>query len=351
MMSILSRLGSYLPSDHGFRRRVVIVYALLALINIGAWVWALVAFHDFPALLGIAVVVYGLGLRHAIDADHIAAIDNVTRKFVQQGRPSVSVGFWFAIGHSAVVMIATAAVVHAASSLKGIEAYRDVGGTISALVSAVFLLGLAAMNLWILHGIIGAFRRLRGGEHLESADMDMLPRSGGLLSRLFQGLFRCIGKPWHMAPMGFLFGLSFDTATEVALFGLAATQTANGLSPMTAMVFPLLFAAGMSLLDTTDGLFMIGAYKWAVVEPARKLYYNLLITLMSIAVAVFIGGVQVAGLVTAHAGEGSRVAAAIAHLNSSFNALGIAVVVTSALSWLLSVLIFRRLSPAVAINR
>ncbi len=351
MMSIISRIGGFLPADQGFRRRVAIVYAFLALINIGAWAWALAAFRDYPALLGIAVVVYGLGLRHAVDADHIAAIDNVTRKFVQQGRPSVSVGFWFAIGHSAVVMIATAAVVHAASSLKGIEAYRDVGGIVSALVSAVFLFGLAAMNLWILHGIIAAFRRLRAGERLESADMDMLPRSGGLFSRLFQGLFRCIGKPWHMAPMGFLFGLSFDTATEVALFGLAATQTAHGLSPMTAMLFPLLFAAGMSLLDTTDGLFMVGAYKWAVVEPARKLYYNLLITLMSIAVAVFIGGVQVAGLVTARAGESSRVIATIAHLNSSFNALGIAVVATFALSWLLSVFIFKRLSPAVAINR
>ena len=347
-MSAVLRLGRFLPADRGFRRRVVILYAFLALINVGAWAWALAAFHDFPALLGVAVVVYGLGLRHAVDADHIAAIDNVTRKFVQQGRPSVSVGFWFAIGHSAVVIIATAAVIYAASSLKGIEAYRDVGGTISASVSSLFLFGLAAMNLWILGGIIAAFRRLRAGERLDGADMDMLPRAGGLVSRLLQGLFRCIGKPWHMAPMGFLFGLSFDTATEVALFGLAATQTAHGLSPITAMVFPLLFAAGMSLLDTTDGLFMIGAYKWAVVEPARKLYYNLLITLMSIAVAVFIGGVQVAGLLSGPSGDGSPLISAAAHLSTSFNALGIAVVATFALSWLLSVIIFKRLLPAAA---
>ncbi|UYY58029.1 HoxN/HupN/NixA family nickel/cobalt transporter [Sphingomonas sp. S2-65] len=338
---MIARLLALLPADQGFRRNLAFVYAVLAVLNLGGWAWALALFHDRPAMLGVALLVYGLGLRHAVDADHIAAIDNVTRKLIQERQQPVAVGFWFAIGHSAVVVLVTAAVIAAASNFEALEEFRDVGGTFSTCVSALFLLVVAGMNLMILATILRTLRRVRDGEAMEDGALDLMFAGRGPLSRLFRPLFACISRSWHMAPLGFLFGLSFDTATEVTLFGLSATQAGQGVPIGAALVFPVLFAAGMSLLDTTDGVMMVGAYRWAFVKPLRKLYYNMTITLMSIAVALFIGGVEMVALAVRRLGlEGPAARWAIA-LNENFNALGFAIIGVFAGAWGLSYLIFR----------
>jgi high-affinity nickel-transport protein len=347
---MIARLIALLPAEPGYRRDLAAVYAVLAVLNLGGWAWALTLFHDRPALLGVAVLVYGLGLRHAVDADHIAAIDNVTRKLMQEGQQPVAVGFWFAIGHSAVVILVTAMVIAAQSSLRGFDAFREAGGTFSTCISGLFLLVVAVMNLMILGTILRTLRRVRAGERIDDGALDLMFSGRGPLSRLFRPLFRLITRSWHMAPLGFLFGLGFDTATEVTLFGLSATQAEGGGPVGGALVFPVLFAAGMSLLDTTDGVMMVGAYRWAFVRPLRKLYYNMTITLMSIAVALFIGGVEMTALAVRRLGLEGPVAQGALTLNENFNALGFAIIGVFAAAWATSFLIFRSIErrPMVA---
>ena len=250
MLVHLKKLGAERTPD--FKARLITIYSVLAVLNIGAWIWALIAFRDKPVMLGVALVIYGLGLRHAVDADHIAAIDNVTRKLMQIKQRPVAVGFFFAIGHSTVVIIAAGAVAVAATLLGKFDMFKSVGGIIGTAVSALFLLAIAAMNIVIFVSIYKSYRRLRtGGAYIEE-DLDLLLNNRGFLSRLFRPLFKLVTQSWHMFPLGFLFGLGFDTATEVAMFGVSATQLTQGV-PLTAMmVFPVLFAAGMSLIVLGD---------------------------------------------------------------------------------------------------
>ncbi len=339
---MFSRLRSVSNSSPpSLRARVVAIYALLAVFNIGAWLWALVLFESRPSLLGIALVVYGLGLRHAVDADHIAAIDNVTRKLMQEGKRPVAVGFFFALGHSAVVMAVAAAVASAASALDSFGAFRGIGGAISTGVSAVFLLAIGLMNVAIFRGVYRSYRKLRDTGTFAESDLDFLLDRRGMLSRFFRPMFAMISKSWHMFPLGFLFGLGFDTATEVALFGVSATQLAQGVPFGAIMVFPVLFAAGMALVDTTDGVMMLGAYEWAFVKPMRKLYYNMTITLVSILVAFFIGGVEVCGLLADEFGLTGGFWSVIGALNGNFNSLGFAIIGLFVLAWVVSFAIYR----------
>jgi high-affinity nickel-transport protein len=285
------------PTD-ALRYRLIAIYSVLALFNVGSWIWAFIAFHGHPLLLGTGLVAYGFGLRHAVDADHIAAIDNVTRKLMQDGRRPVTVGFFFAIGHSAVVLLVAAAVAATASALESrFESWQNVGGMISTSVSAIFLFLIAAMNLIILRGVWRAFKKVKRGEPYDQDDLDLLLNSRGLLARMFRPLFKLVSNSLWMLPLGFLFGLGFDTATEVSLLGISAHQASQGLSIWIVLVFPVLFAAGMTLIDTTDGILMLGAYEWAFVRPIRKLYYNLTITLVSVLVAVVIGGIEALGMI------------------------------------------------------
>ena len=286
----------------GLKTRLWTVYGVLAAMNLSAWIWALWAFHDKPALLSVALVVYGLGMRHAVDADHIAAIDNVTRKLMQGGERPVGVGFFFAVGHSLIFVAVTAAVAAAIGRLGGFEGLQGIGALISTGISALFLCVVAAMNVLIFVSVFRRFRRVRAGQADLGEDFDLLLNSRGLLSRLFGPLFGLITRSWHMAPLGFLFGLSFDTATEVAMFGVSAAQVTHGTSALIVMVFPCLFAAGMALVDTTDGILMLRAYDWAYVTPLRKLHYNMAITGMSIVVAILIAGVELFSLVRDHVG-------------------------------------------------
>lgn len=324
------------------RRRVIAIYTVLAVFNIGAWIWAFIAFHAHSLLLGTGLLAYGFGLRHAVDADHIAAIDNVTRKLMQDGQRPVTIGFFFAIGHSAVVLLVAAAVAATAAALEShFEAWKDVGGIVSTSVSALFLFLIAAMNIIILRGVWRAFSRVQRGEPYDNDDLDLLLNNRGLLARLFRPMFRLVSNPIWMLPLGFLFGLGFDTATEVSLLGISASQAAQGLSIWIVLVFPVLFAAGMSLVDTTDGVLMLGAYDWAFVRPIRKLYYNLTITLVSVVVAVLIGGIEALGLLSDQLNLKGVFWNAIGTLNDNFNNLGFIIIGVFVFAWLASFVIYR----------
>jgi nickel/cobalt transporter (NiCoT) family protein len=302
--------------------KFVRLFSLLIAANIAAWAWALLAFHDRPLLLGTALLAWSFGLRHAVDADHIAAIDNATRKLMQDGQRPATVGLFFALGHSTVVLLAAVAVAMTAALLAGpFNQFKLIG----TLVSALFLLAIAAINLVTL---VQLWRR--PGEH-----------ELGALARLFRPLFRLVTRPWQMFPLGFLFGLGFDTATEVALLGLSASQASQGLSLLSVMVFPVLFTAGMALVDTADGALMLRAYDWAFTQPARKLFYNFTITLMSVVVAVLIAGIELLGLLNERLGWSGRFWDTIATLNDHSGVLGLVVIGAFVAVWLGAMAVWR----------
>ncbi|XWK49658.1 HoxN/HupN/NixA family nickel/cobalt transporter [Tunturiibacter empetritectus] len=289
MKDLLSGVLDHIAANT--RRKVLAIYSLLLLMNVSAWMWAFLAFRHYPVLLGTAFLAYSFGLRHAVDADHIAAIDNVTRKLMQEGKRPVAVGFMFSLGHSTIVVLGSIAISATALSLQHrLDAARHIGGVVGTLVSTLFLFGIAIVNMAVLRSVYLAFRRVRRGERYVEEDFDLLLGSRGFLSRLFRPMFALIRHSWHMYPLGILFGLGFDTATEIGLVGLSASEAARGLSLWSVLVFPALFAAGMSLIDTTDNVLMLGAYGWAFVKPIRKIYYNMTITLISVIVAVMVGG-------------------------------------------------------------
>ena len=322
--------------------KVGIAYAFLVAANVGAWVWAWIAFADQPVLLGTAFLAYIFGLRHAFDADHIAAIDNVVRKLMQENKEPYSVGFFFSLGHSSIVVLASIAIAAAADAMQGkLEDFHNVGGVIGTTVSALFLLVIGIANLFILKGIWSAFSRARRGEKIVDEDLDALLVGGGLLARIFRPLFGVVSRSWHMYPIGFLFGLGFDTATEIGLLGISATQAAQGTSFWSILVFPALFTAGMSLMDTTDSVLMTRAYRWAFINPVRKLWYNLTITAASVVVAIFIGGLEALGLVADKLGLEGGIWRVIGSLNDDLANLGFAVVGIFIGSWIISTLVYR----------
>lgn len=324
------------------RSAIVSLYLLVGAANLGAWLWAWLIFHDRPWLLGTCFLAYGFGLRHAVDADHIAAIDNVTRKLMQEGKRPVAVGFFFSLGHSTVVILATLAVAFTAHALQSrFATFKSVGGIIGTSVSVFFLFVIALMNILILRQTYRAFRRARQG-HLPTAEEgDLSLVAGGLLGRIFRPLFRIIGRSWHMYPLGFLFGLGFDTATEVALLGISAAEVSKGLSVMSVLVFPALFTAGMTLVDTTDGVLMLGAYGWAFVHPMRKLFYNMTITAVSVLVALVVGSIEALGFIAEHTAAGGGFWDEVRNLNGHFGLIGYVIIGLFILSWAVSVLIYR----------
>ncbi len=327
--------------DRDLRSSVAGIYLVVGLANLGAWLWAWLAFHDRPLLLGTSLLAYGFGLRHAVDAVHIAAIDNVTRKLMQEGKRPVAVGFFFSLGHSTVVILATAAVACTAGALQTkFSSFKEVGGVIGTSVSVFFLFLIALMNIAILVRTWRAFRRVQQGGEPNETDFDLM-LAPGLVGRILRPLFGIIRQSWHMYPLGFLFGLGFDTATEVALLGVSAAAASKGLSLTSVLVFPALFTAGMSLIDTTDGVLMLGAYGWAFVHPIRKLFYNLAITTISVVVAVVVGSIEALGFVTDHAAMAGRFWEAVRDLNSHFGTLGYIVIGIFVFSWATSVLIYR----------
>ncbi|RAJ34582.1 high-affinity nickel-transport protein [Kitasatospora sp. SolWspMP-SS2h] len=245
--------------------------------------------------VGLGVTAYTLGMRHAFDADHIAAIDNTTRKLMADGQRPVSVGFWFALGHSSIVLgmaaLLAAGVRFAGTLVNEDSSVHGVLGVIGTSVSGVFLYVIAAINLVALAGIYKVYREMRAGRY-DEAQLEKHLDERGFMNRVLGRFTRSIRRPWQMYPLGVLFGLGFDTATEVALMVMAGSGAASGLPWYAILCLPLLFACGMSLFDTLDGTFMNFAYHWAFSNPVRKVYYNLTITGLSIAVAFFIGTIE-----------------------------------------------------------
>jgi nickel/cobalt transporter (NiCoT) family protein len=323
------------------KTKVAITYVLLLAGNLGAWAWALIAFADRPALLGIAFLAYLFGLRHAFDADHIAAIDNVVRKLMQQDKAPYAVGFFFSLGHSSIVALASVAIAMTATALQGRLGPPLAFGGVGTVISALFLFIVGLANLFILQGVWAAFVGARRGEPLHDEVLDALLAGGGLLTRLFRPIFRAVSRSWHMYPIGFLFGLGFDTATEIGLLGIAATQATQGMSFWSILVFPALFTAGMSLLDTTDSVVMVRAYGWAFVNPIPKLWYNLTITATSVVVAIFVGGVETLGLIGGRFGLDGAFWNLVGDLNDRLGTLGYTVVGIFIASWIASSVIYR----------
>ena len=328
--------------DRDTRSRIAAIYGLLLVFNLGAWGWALAAFHRFPVLLGTAFLAYSFGLRHAVDADHIAAIDNVTRKLIQEGKKPVAVGLMFSLGHSTIVIAGSIALAATALALQHrFDAVRSIGGVIGTLVSTLFLFGIAAVNLVILQSVFRTFMRVHRGEPYVEEDLDLLLGNRGFLSRLFRPMFAMIRSSWHMYPLGVLFGLGFDTATEIGVLGISAAEASKGLSLWSILVFPALFAAGMSLIDTTDNILMLGAYGWAFVKPIRKLYYNITITSVSVVVAVAVGGIEALGLFAAQVHPTGAFWDVVNRLNDNFGLLGYIIIAVFAMSWIVSIAIYK----------
>ncbi len=334
------------------RRRIVLMVVALTLFNVAAWVWALLAFRHAPWLLGTAVVAYGLGLRHAFDADHIAAIDNVTRRLVRGQQRPIGVGLYFALGHSTVVVLATIAVAFATSAITGRYGMiaRDLGGVLGTAISALFLFAIALMNLGIFVSLLRSYRRLRAGGAYCEETVENLLNGRGILARLLRPLFRLIRSSRQMVAIGFLFGLGFDTATEIALLGIAAAAAARGISASVLMVFPCLFAAGMALMDATDGVLMASAYGWALADPARTLRYNLAITLLSVLIALLIGGIEVVGLLAQRSRLPGGPWPLVSQVEAHFSTIGVGLALALIGVWIGSVLLHRgkprgRLAP------
>jgi high-affinity nickel-transport protein len=324
------------------RGRVVGIYAVLIGFNGLAWLWALTEFRDYPVLLGTALLAYTFGLRHAVDADHIAAIDNVTRKLMQEGKRPVAVGLFFSLGHSTVVVGLSIAIALATAALQSrFDSFKNLGGLIGTSVSALFLFAIAVANIFILVAIYRTFQNVKRGGKLVEEDLEILLASRGFFGRLFRGLFRLIERSWHMYPLGLLFGLGFDTATEVGLLGISAAGAAKGLSIWSILIFPALFTAGMSLVDTTDSILMLGAYGWAFVKPIRKLYYNMTITAVSVVVAVLIGGIEALGLIADRLGLEGGFWDFIGALTDNFGTIGYLIIGVFVVSWLISAIIYR----------
>jgi nickel/cobalt transporter (NiCoT) family protein len=331
-----------ISSRKSLKNRIIAMYALLLGMNIGGWIWALISFHGYPVLLGTAFLAYTFGLRHAVDADHIAAIDNVTRKLMQQGKSPVAVGFFFSLGHSTVVFGLSIAIALTSVALKGrFDSFTSIGGMVGTAISAFFLLAIAIANILILISICRTFQRVKNGGRYADEDLDLILSRRGFFGRIFRDLFHLIDYSWQMYPVGFLFGLGFDTATEVGLLGISATEAARGLPIWSILVFPALFTVGMALVDSTDNILMLGAYAWAFVKPIRKLYYNMTITFVSILVALLIGGIEVLGLIGDQFKMKGIFWEAMISLNKNFDTIGFVIIGVFVVSWIVSIIIYR----------
>lgn len=320
--------------------RLLALFAGLGAANIAAWIWAIAAFHGYPILLGTAFLAYSFGLRHAVDADHIAAIDNVTRKLMQNARNSDCCGLYFSLGHSTVVILASLGIAFGAGALSShFPEIKTVGGVVGTTVSALFLFAIAVANIFILAGVYRAFQRVKSRGEFSDADLDSLSGSGPL-TRVLRPLFALIRSAWQMYPLGFLFGLGFDTATEIGVLGISATEAAKGLSIWPLLIFPALFTASMALVDTLDSVLMARAYGWAFVKPARKLYYNLTLTAASVLVALLVGSVEVLGMLADAMSLKGSFWGFVVELNNQFGMIGYLVIGLFAASWVVSLAVY-----------
>ena len=312
----------------------------VAALHVAGWGLFLSYSHSYATLAGLGTLAYTFGLRHAFDADHIAAIDNTTRKLLQNGKRPLGVGFFFSLGHSTIVFALTAGLVVATRTVGStIPVLQSYGGTVGAGVSGTFLWIIGVLNLVVLIDIVRIFGDLKRGRYdRERLEQRLLDR--GFMNRFFVGrFFRMIDRSWHMYPLGVLFGLGFDTATEVGLLAIAAGVASDQVPFLAILSLPLLFAAGMSLMDTADGAFMSQAYGWAFSNPIRKIYYNITVTSLSVAVALAVGSVELLQVLSARL----RLASGFwGWLNAlDFETLGYAIVGLFVLTWVASVAVWK----------
>src|SRR6202140_1523739 len=324
--------------DRGERRRLAGFFGGVGLLHVAGWGLLFAAAAGQPTILSLGGLAYTFGLRHAFDADHIAAIDNTTRKLLQDGRKPVGVGFFFSLGHSTVVFIVAAALGLAVKWIVD-GRLRGVGGILGTVISGGFLVLIGVLNLVVLLDIVRVYRRLNAGGY-DDTSLELDLTAGGVMSRIFGRLFRVIRHSWQMYPIGFLFGLGFDTASEVAILAISAGAAAKGLPFVAVIALPLIFAAGMSLMDTADGAFMAKAYSWAFTSPVRKVFYNLTMTSLSVFVALFIGGMEIIqALIQAFDLKGGIVGAI-----ASFDLVGRAgyfIVAAFVLAWVAALMIYK----------
>jgi high-affinity nickel-transport protein len=354
--SALARFRAGLNRDD--RRALLGMSGVVVLLHVAGFgvLFGLVAPHHFqlggqhPVFnVGVGILAYTFGLRHAFDADHIAAVDNTTRKLLTDNsdspgaRKPLSVGFWFSLGHSTIVFMLAFLLTAGVQQLSGQVAHAGSGlhhasGVIGASISGAFLWLLGILNMVVLIGIVRVFRDMRGGRYDEAELEEQLNRRG-FMNRLLGGLTKSVRKPWHSYPIGALFGLGFDTATEVGLLVLAGGAAVFNLPFYAILVLPVLFAAGMCLMDTVDGVFMTAAYGWAFARPVRKVFYNITITAISVAVAIVIGTIELAGVLADQAGISHGPIAAIAAIPLDYAGYGI--VALFVLAWAVALLVWR----------
>lgn len=326
------------------KKRLIALFIILGTFN--AIVWFLMVKMSIlnSTLIGIGALAYFFGLRHAFDADHIAAIDNVTRKLRQEEKKPVGVGFFFSLGHSTVVILLSLALVFAIRDVKGQMGFlQQWGGLVGTIVSASFLTAIGLMNFVIFKRLRHIFIESKNGSKSEDVNkgIEELLNKRGFFSNIFRFLFKNIDKSWKMYPIGFLFGLGFDTATEVAILGISATMAQNGKMPVwEIMIFPFLFTAGMSLMDSLDGVAMLKAYDWAMVDGMRKLFFNMTITGMSVLVALIIGFIEWIQVIGLQLNLGGPFWNGIENLD--FGVLGVIVVALMISTWIIAYLYYKK---------
>ena len=311
-------------------------YGFIAALHVTGWGLYLHYVAHYPPLVGLGFVAYMFGLRHAFDADHIAAVDDTVRFMLQKGKKPLGVGFFFSLGHSTIVLGLAIAIAFAASTVKAdLPELRNIGGMLGAAVSGTFLWTIGILNLLVLLDILKLWTKAKSGTH-SHAHLEALLVQRGLLNRLFGGrLQRLMNHSWQMYPLGLLFGLGFDTASEVGLLAMTAGASVGDLPVPAVLSLPILFAAGMSMMDTTDGILMSKAYNWAFLNPLRKIFYNIVTTGLSVAVALIIGSIELLQVIIAMGGLRGNIFDFVAALD--FGVLGYIIVALFLLAWALSV--------------
>lgn len=336
--------GQAAPGLLAFTRRQWLslsgLYGFIALLHLLGWGLYLHYAAHFPALVGLGFVAYMLGLRHAFDADHIAAVDDTVRYMLQRGEQPLGIGFFFSLGHSSVVLLLALAILFAGTLVKhAMPQLQHIGGLVGASVSGVFLWFIGIVNLFVLLDILKVWRHARTRTH-SHAHLDELLAQRGLINRLFGGrLQKLIRHSWQMYPLGLLFGLGFDTASEVGLLAMTAGAASGNLPIGAVLCLPILFAAGMTAMDTTDGVLMVKAYQWAFMNPLRKIFYNISTTALSIVVALLIGTIELLQVFAGTLGLDNPFFHFIATLD--FGSLGYVIVAIFLLAWIISVAIWK----------
>ncbi|KAG0742488.1 hypothetical protein G6F62_004524 [Rhizopus arrhizus] len=330
------------PDPNKVRPKVLLLLAGLACVNIAIWVVSIIVFKPYPSMVGTGTLAYLLGLRHAVDADHISAIDNVTRKLLSTGKQPVCVGLFFSLGHSTVVFITSIIVAATANAVaNSIDDFSKIGGIIGTSVSITFLVLIAILNIICMLGVISTMRQVKREGVYTEIDIEEYLMKKGVLGRFFYPVFKFIDASWKMYPLGFLFGLGFDTASEITLLGITAIQATNGMSMWIIILLPLLFASGMALIDSFDSILMLFTYTWAYVNPIRKLFYNLTITSISVIVAIVVALIELFSMIGEQLELDNGWWRFWYFLSDSFEYIGIIIVGAFILTWIVSAIIYR----------